>query len=1035
MGTDNNQNFKNGLISILLLIMLVTGAAVNNPLTSSRPHDSQHTKLLSSDRGKVDARLWQDPVAAVERYINQNKDSGKKSPPETGSMSDFFKKIKGDINENAGLRIIAISVFGSSYPELTEFRQRYRYAVVSALGVRKYFAQDTEHINFYRLKSSCVPDVDAHCPPIDVPYEWFKGSHEEQVLILWLNEDKIPATEYGNFIKVLFNGLKEIQSGQFDFSLIGPTNTSLLVELMKSKEIDGLSASFKIISSSATISDKDLFSAIKKDNQCDKDLGPTKSAECIKEEIAKKLADKSIFRTIGQDINLAKALIWELEQRGVNRKIPFIKDECEDGLVIISEQDSLYARSLTEHFIDSVNNEQCNKKENEKQLVVNFTYFRGLDGKLPDLDESSRKSQDTQDKKEQKSLITQLDDASPEHAEGRNQFDYLRRLIGKIEVLDRGEGLGTNRIKAIGIFGNDVYDKLLILQALRDRFKHKIFFTTELDARYLHADQTKWARNLVVASNFDLTLRPELQGSIMPFRDSYQTSMYFSTLLALDPKLNNLIPPSKKVESNDWVKMWGMWYTPQQKLSNWLNPQIFEIGRTQAVHLASPPTDYLDKWMKNSADTKFSEENNNEVCGTTNLFVCDTIEQKRQKKIDTAAIYRLLILILTILILCYLLFRSVFEHFLFVVVKGSVISIVAIGLILLCYSRDNFPNHQTGEPFLWLERVSVWPNLIIRFFGIIIILLVFFYFDKKFREAKEITKNFEFSKYNGPKNSNNWREGLKGPFFGFTSTNKEVETLWLEYMQITDYRKPKGYLWIFCATAISLGLTYFGLFSLGYLNFPSRGEITQNLHYFLAFVQFFILWGLIYWVGYEATACKRFIDQLEPKKFPADQLDWPLELMEEHEKRTGISREELKPYFRFLLITRLIKRINSIIYIPFVLMLLIAIGRSNVFDNLGFSPALIIVFIGASIYLIITLILLKKSAEKQCEDILQFYEEDRPGRISLAFGNANTVDQVVTEIRNKKQQTFSFFQQPSLLALLLPGGGIGLTSIVEYLYN
>ena len=367
MAADNNHDSKTGLLPILLLIMLATGTLIN-PLTSSRPHDPQYTKPLSSDRGKADARLWQDPIAAVERHLNQVKKPEREPLPK--SIDELRKEIGSEIQNDTDLRIIAISVFGSSYPELTEFRQRYRYAVVSALGARKYFAQDTEHINFYRLKSSCVSDVDADCPPIDVPYEWFKGSHKEQLLILWLNEDKIPATGYGNFIKDLFNGLKTIQSGQFNFSLIGPTNTSLLVELMKSTEIDGLSASFKIISSSATISDKDLFNAIKKDNQCGKNPG-TEGAECIKEGITKKLADKSIFRTIGQDINLAKALIWELEQRGVNRKIPFIKDECEDGLVIISEQDSLYARSLTKHFIDSVNsvnNEQCAKKEHADSI-------------------------------------------------------------------------------------------------------------------------------------------------------------------------------------------------------------------------------------------------------------------------------------------------------------------------------------------------------------------------------------------------------------------------------------------------------------------------------------------------------------------------------------------------------------------------------------------------------------------------------------------------------------------------------------------
>ena len=44
----------------------------------------------------------------------------------------------------------------------------------------------------------------------------------------------------------------------------------------------------------------------------------------------------------------------------------------------------------------------------------------------------------------------QLDDAPPEHAEGRNQFDYLRRLADEIDQLDDGKSFAKNGVKAIG---------------------------------------------------------------------------------------------------------------------------------------------------------------------------------------------------------------------------------------------------------------------------------------------------------------------------------------------------------------------------------------------------------------------------------------------------------------------------------------------------------------------------------------------------------------------------------------------------------
>lgn len=117
-------------------------------------------------------------------------------------------------------------------------------------------------------------------------------------------------------------------------------------------------------------------------------------------------------------------------------------------------------------------------------------------------------------------------------------------------------------------------------------------------------------------------------------------------------------------------------------------------------------------------------------------------------------------------------------------------------------------------------------------------------------------------------------------------------------------------------------------------------------------------------------------------------------------------------------------------------MLIIAIGRSNIFDNLGFSPALIVVYLLASVYLITILFLLRKSAEKQCVMVLQYYEDYRMRLAAISSRELGKADNLLTEIRNAKQSTFvPFLQRPALLALLLPGGGIGLTSIVEYLYN
>ena len=150
-------------------------------------------------------------------------------------------------------------------------------------------------------------------------------------------------------------------------------------------------------------------------------------------------------------------------------------------------------------------------------------------------------------------------------AEGPSQLDYIPRLADHIEQVNRELFVDSPaaQIRAIGVLGSDLYDKLLTLQALRPRFPNAIFFTTDLDARLWHPNQLKWTRNMVVASSFGLELQPELQQDIPPFRDSYQTAEYLSCLSAL-----GLVSP-------DELKC--------------ISPRLFEIGRNGPVDLSAQP--------------------------------------------------------------------------------------------------------------------------------------------------------------------------------------------------------------------------------------------------------------------------------------------------------------------------------------------------------------------------------------------------------------------------------------------------------------
>ncbi len=139
-----------------------------------------------------------------------------------------------------------------------------------------------------------------------------------------------------------------------------------------------------------------------------------------------------------------------------------------------------------------------------------FGYLRGLDGRLPNRrgDGQQKSSQNAASGQQTagQTAGTPPGVATPENAgqfeiaEGQSQFDYLRRLAAEFRgarpiICEVTEG----HIAAIGVLGSDVYDKLLILQALRPEFPNASFFTTDLDALLLPGKKSHYTRNLLVA--------------------------------------------------------------------------------------------------------------------------------------------------------------------------------------------------------------------------------------------------------------------------------------------------------------------------------------------------------------------------------------------------------------------------------------------------------------------------------------------------------------------------------------------------------
>ena len=179
------------------------------------------------------------------------------------------------------------------------------------------------------------------------------------------------------------------------------------------------------------------------------------------------------------------------------------------GWAPLTEWDTDYAREMVQIF-----------KERLSRLGVDvrlYYYLRGLDGRILENKPTNQKPASPSD-----SARASLKPAMPsvEETHGQSQVDYLRRLVDQVQREEGG-------VKAIGLLGTDIYDKILLLRAVRPVAPHVLFFTTDLNAGLFDPAEYRSTRNLLIASHYGLQLDPHLaaDGRVPPFRSSYQTSL------------------------------------------------------------------------------------------------------------------------------------------------------------------------------------------------------------------------------------------------------------------------------------------------------------------------------------------------------------------------------------------------------------------------------------------------------------------------------------------------------------------------------
>ncbi|HEY8098702.1 MAG TPA: hypothetical protein VIE65_21760, partial [Methylobacter sp.] len=627
---------NNNLILVALVAAAGFAYIREAPLSVVRPVMTEAQLHEKSGRQDIESRLWQDPFEAVAQSNEKASDLAAEcldSTPTVKTTSKSHLHCHSPLFDRKGFPIhgvplvIGVTVPGGPYFEIVEYRRRLRYAVTSALHTEGFEPEDAQHIGYFvptlhgddLLPDELLPEV--------IPYEWFEqegaSSGSRKALILWINEDVL--TKKAKPFEALSNltgylrakgSTNQIKFNMMDFRVIWPSLSGTLLSMVSEinnyesneKETNAQSSKYEsncalewafanvscysgaddymveaqmvsFYSYGGTVDDEALLGSIAKYQ----DVGTISLESYFYQKGIK------FFRAVASDNVLASAIASELARRDIRPG----GSRPQQHLALIYEHDTLYSRKILKSFEDSFVSlsdidtgyhsgkaVDTRAQTMERSWIHTLAYFRGLDGALPprnspaanqNLGSTCKQGEQAQDVSHVSGPAT--DSKAFERPFGLGQFDYLRRMAESLKTKDRElRRNGEAGIAAIGILGDDVFDKLLVLRALHPEFRDAVFFTTDYDAALTMPSELEWSRNLVVASSYGPEMNKDIQGDVAEFRTSYQSSIFLATRLAIEDAeaLNASAKADRKV-TQDQIKV-GL-----------TTPRLFEIERSGAV--------------------------------------------------------------------------------------------------------------------------------------------------------------------------------------------------------------------------------------------------------------------------------------------------------------------------------------------------------------------------------------------------------------------------------------------------------------------
>lgn len=539
---------------------------------------------LKSSSTNDDASLFPHDVASALALLRNLPfySSSHPSPRQrqTYEMKEHFRDLVDKTDQDT--LCLPVFVSGGPYAEDKETRMRTRYAIVTALAEHGYYLKSSTRMSYVVVSIYVRTLRGWRVREITVPVKLYRhkddAQEKHQVLVLWINESELglrPLLATQRILNALFSEIRNPE--KLTVTIIGPASSDVLenicAEVRNFVPADGEDADKKNnrmqhlrhwhVTSYAPLRKVEGYSPIPVP-----DLPGTATPIRILSPRAT-VSDAAfrpdnrvfeLYRVIGTDQQLADLLYKELEQRGATN----------DDIVLITEHDTSYGRKIVQCFERAI--------PHDGQLRI-YKILKGVDGSIPG-DNAKRSPSPAANHSSANDFWSELNGPSEMPPEGRSQYDYLERLWRRInEERKTQPHFSGRRIGAIGVVGSDVYDKLLVLRALKPHFPDCVFFTTDLDAIYTDAQENRETRNLVVASHFTLALADKIQPHTPPFRESYQTATYLAARLAFASLEKTKGDGPDEGEKIDWAEIMERCKVDSENKTTFLPPVLSVVGR------------------------------------------------------------------------------------------------------------------------------------------------------------------------------------------------------------------------------------------------------------------------------------------------------------------------------------------------------------------------------------------------------------------------------------------------------------------------